>query len=98
MVSIDRKTKNGSLPAAAQEALAREGGDASFLLYVDFRSFMSWAAGLAPTMGPGMGIPAIADGPAVPLVLTASSEGRNHVMNLRVDVVGIAGMFPKPPR
>ena len=92
------KNKNGSLPAAAQKALARAGSEASFLLYVDVRNLMSWATGLARTMGPGQGIPTIADGPAVPLLVTASSDGREHVLNLHVDVVGIAGMFPKPPR
>ena len=53
---------------------------------------------LARTVQPGMPMPPIADGPAVPFFVTASSDGRKHVMNLHVDVAGIAGLFPKPPR
>jgi hypothetical protein len=91
------KNKNGALPAAAQRALERA-GDASFLLYVDFRNSASWVMDLARTVQPGMPMPPIADGPAVPFLITASSDGRKHVMNLHVDVAGIAGLFPKPPR
>ena len=73
-------------------------GEPSFLLYVDFRSAVSWVMDLARTVQPGMPMPPIADGPAVPFFVTASSDGRKHVMNLHVDVAGIAGLFPQPPR
>ncbi len=90
------KNKSGSLPPAAQAALDRVQGNASFLMYADCRQFLSWSMNLARSMQPELPIPPIPDGPAVPLLITASSDGATHVMNVRLDIAGIAKIMPSP--
>jgi len=90
------KTKNGSLPPAAQAALDRMQGNASFLMYADCRQFLRWSMDLARITQPELPIPAIPEGAPVPLLVTASSDGPTHVVNVRVDVAAIAKLMPQP--